>query len=261
MTLIESKNSIKVNRVRCFNKDALVPSATSEKWQFIKVICSQPFNKHVQYGISFIKLHVDSNPNKKLLSCEPKKQIITTVTNSSESVNNSHLGKFRLRAESPESDSENSTSLFKRWKASEMNTDSRSSPIERKNVKMKYPVNDEKLGICLDRNRKELGFGSKEANGDEILSIRRQGLLEAIEIERQQLQNKTGKSKVHSDSRRTIIKSSKTKKNPEYSGDKTIEKVENKCEIVKKQNEKTIIFRPFNEILKGNVLVISGIQV
>uniref|UniRef100_A0A0K8U2M4 DNA repair protein XRCC1 n=1 Tax=Bactrocera latifrons TaxID=174628 RepID=A0A0K8U2M4_BACLA len=261
MTLIESKNSTNVNRVRCFGRDALVPTATSEKWQFIKVICSQPFNKHVQYGISFIKLRVDSEPNKKITSLEHKKSITTNdLANVSEPLNTSQLGKFRMREESPESESESSSSLFKRWKASEMNNDSKSSPIEKKSVKTKEPVN-KNLAICLDRNRKELGFGSEETSGGEILSVKKQRLLETIEIERHKLQAKTEKSKVCSDSKKPIKPSSMENKSHENIEDKAIKRLDNKSyDIVLKQSEKRLIFRPFNELLKGTVLVISGIQ-
>lgn len=262
MTLIESKNSTNVNRVRCFNKEALVPTAASEKWQFIKVICSQPFNKHVQYGISFIKLHVDSELNKKTIPCEHKKPITTNnVTNFSESPNNSQLGKFKLREVSPESDSESSRSLFKRWKVSEMNTNSRRSPIRNKTVKTNEPVNNEKLAIFLDRNRKELGFGSEETRDGEILPMKKQRLLKTIEIEHQQLQAKTEKSKVCRDSKKAVINSSNANKRHEYFGDKATKKIDKSYDIVQKQREKPIIFRPFHELLKGTVLVISGIQV
>uniref|UniRef100_A0A0A1WMY6 DNA repair protein XRCC1 n=1 Tax=Zeugodacus cucurbitae TaxID=28588 RepID=A0A0A1WMY6_ZEUCU len=263
MTLIESKNSTNVNRVRCFNKDALVPTATAEKWQFIKVICSQPFNKHVQYGLSFIKIHVDDNQNKKMASDKPNIQFNTNnVAITTEQLNTSQLGKFRLREESPESESENSTSLFKRWKSTEMNADLRKSPIERKNVKRtEEPANNKEGPFCLDRNRKELGFGSEDTSGDEKISMKRQRLLKAIEIEHQKQQNKTEISKVPTDNNKNITSSEKAKKKHENYEEKAMKKHKNISDgVVKTHNDKPKIFRPFNELLKGTVLVISGIQ-
>lgn len=108
MTPTESKNSTNPNRVICFNSDVLVPGVSAEKWSLVKVTCTQPFNKHIQYGLSFVKLRVTSdssiNQNK---SNEPFK----VFTQSPPKL------QLKLREESPDSgdDLESSTGLFKRW--------------------------------------------------------------------------------------------------------------------------------------------------
>ena len=57
MNPVESRNGQNMNRVRLFTQDNLSAAATNEKWDRVKVVCTQPFNKAVQYGLSFIKLH------------------------------------------------------------------------------------------------------------------------------------------------------------------------------------------------------------
>ncbi|RDD36363.1 DNA repair protein XRCC1 [Trichoplax sp. H2] len=52
----ESKNGINLNRVRMFDSNKLSKSVLDESWDRIKVICTQPYNKNVTYGLSFIKL-------------------------------------------------------------------------------------------------------------------------------------------------------------------------------------------------------------
>lgn len=105
MSPIESRNSDPVNRVRCFSKSALVEEIVESKckWDLVKVNCTQPFNKHVQYGLSFIKLHSsDANDSSETATSIPRKM----------------FGNFKIREESPDSESESSQSLFARWKAS-----------------------------------------------------------------------------------------------------------------------------------------------
>ncbi|XP_004520178.1 DNA repair protein XRCC1 isoform X2 [Ceratitis capitata] len=272
MTLIESKNSTNINRVRCFSPDALISTTLSKKWQFIKIICSQPFNKHVQYGISFIKIHVDSNVDIKKIP-QVSEKLHSKVENPS-SLNISQLGKFKLREESPDSDSESSASLFKRWKASEMNSETHSlkntteilqKPIETEKLTLKTVQklsNNYDLMLSTDRNRRELAFGNEENNDDERIYKKRQRLSEAIELEREQLR-KRNESSTSKDNKKELKRAGKIDENKKLTNyDKAkndptkqkINKEEKKCDIRGK------IFRPFDELLKGTVLVISGIQ-
>ncbi|XP_037038333.1 DNA repair protein XRCC1 [Bradysia coprophila] len=119
MTPVESRNSETINRVRCFNKSALVEDVVESKckWDLVKVVCTQPFNKRVKYGLSFIKLH---------------------STDAKESVNNMELtsvpqklfGNFKIREDSPDSDGEPSQSLFARWKGARNSGDGKGmSPV------------------------------------------------------------------------------------------------------------------------------------
>lgn len=82
MTPVESRQSQNVNKVRMFSKDELSKPECDEKWDRIKVVCTQPFNKHVQYGLNFIKLH--SNDQKAQVPIQ------------------TNIGKFSLRPESPD---------------------------------------------------------------------------------------------------------------------------------------------------------------
>ncbi len=45
MTPSESHSLTNCNRVRIFNKEKLSPNSVNEKWDLIKVVCTQPFNK------------------------------------------------------------------------------------------------------------------------------------------------------------------------------------------------------------------------
>uniref|UniRef100_A0A069DW05 Putative dna repair protein n=1 Tax=Panstrongylus megistus TaxID=65343 RepID=A0A069DW05_9HEMI len=76
MTLQEAKYGTNINGVSFFKKESLCKPECDEKWDRIKIVCTQPFNKHAQYGLSFIVLHGET----------------TLDTNSSQ------LGNFQMKA-------------------------------------------------------------------------------------------------------------------------------------------------------------------
>ncbi|KAK3881758.1 hypothetical protein Pcinc_013840 [Petrolisthes cinctipes] len=58
MTPIESRNGTDLHRVRMFGPDKLNKTVAEQKWDRVKVICTQPFNRNTQYGLSFITIRV-----------------------------------------------------------------------------------------------------------------------------------------------------------------------------------------------------------
>ncbi|KAG8229896.1 hypothetical protein J437_LFUL009760, partial [Ladona fulva] len=94
MSPMEARNVVNPNRVRMFSSDKLDSSSVKEKWDRVKVVCTQPFNKHIQYGLSFLNLN---SPPEKV---EPKAPIM--------------FGKFSLRDE--EKDDIKAGSLFDGYK-------------------------------------------------------------------------------------------------------------------------------------------------
>ena len=64
MTLKEAKEGTNINGVRFFKSENLLKPTANEKWDRVKIVCTQPFNKHVQYGLSFIVFHSTSESVK-----------------------------------------------------------------------------------------------------------------------------------------------------------------------------------------------------
>lgn len=62
MTLREAKDGTNVNSVRFFKKADFTKPTCDEKWDRVKIVCTQPFNKHVQYGLAFVTLHAPGDP-------------------------------------------------------------------------------------------------------------------------------------------------------------------------------------------------------
>ncbi|XP_060076028.1 DNA repair protein XRCC1-like [Ylistrum balloti] len=65
MSPMDSRNNTNRNSVRMFGKEKLSKTAVSEKWDRVKIVCTQPFNKTSSYGLSFIKFHSPPAPGDK----------------------------------------------------------------------------------------------------------------------------------------------------------------------------------------------------
>lgn len=91
LTPIESRNENNLSRVRMFSAEKLNLDIAKDKWDLVKVVCTQPFNKSIKYGLSFISIHsvTEDKPIKK---------------------DDLKLGAFRLKAED---ENEDFGSLFK----------------------------------------------------------------------------------------------------------------------------------------------------
>lgn len=57
MSPIESRNETNLQRVRMFRLQDLNKVTLTEKWDRIRVVCTQPFNKQLKYGLSFVTVH------------------------------------------------------------------------------------------------------------------------------------------------------------------------------------------------------------
>ncbi|KAM4601023.1 DNA repair protein XRCC1 [Polymixia lowei] len=86
MSPTESRNGTNTNRVRFFGPGQLQKSAAQEKWDRVKIVCSQPYSKNIAYGVAFVKFH--SPPDKS----DPPATTSPKLTK---------LGQFRVKDESP----------------------------------------------------------------------------------------------------------------------------------------------------------------
>ncbi len=67
MSPLESRNGQCQNRVRMFGKGQLSQEVAREKWDRVKVVCTQPFNKRVKYGLSFLALSAEEDRGKAVV--------------------------------------------------------------------------------------------------------------------------------------------------------------------------------------------------
>uniref|UniRef100_A0A3Q2P428 DNA repair protein XRCC1 n=1 Tax=Fundulus heteroclitus TaxID=8078 RepID=A0A3Q2P428_FUNHE len=87
MSPTESRNGTNTNRVRFFGPNQLQKSTSQEKWDRVKIVCTQPYSKNIAYGLTFVKFHSPPDKNDPPTS-SPKL---------------TKLGQFRVKDESPSS--------------------------------------------------------------------------------------------------------------------------------------------------------------
>lgn len=85
MSPTESRNGTNMNRVRFFGPNQLQKSPAQEKWDRVKIVCSQPYSKNIAYGLAFVKFHSPPDKNDPP-AASPKL---------------TKLGQFRVKEESP----------------------------------------------------------------------------------------------------------------------------------------------------------------
>lgn len=85
MSPMESKAVTNTNRVRFFGPNQLQKATAQEKWDRVKIVCSQPYNKSIAYGLAFVKFHSPPDTNDPATRTPPKL---------------TKLGQFRVKDES-----------------------------------------------------------------------------------------------------------------------------------------------------------------
>lgn len=86
MSPTESRNGTNTNRVRFFGSNQLQKTTAQEKWDRVKIVCTQPYNKNIAYGVAFVKFHSPPDKNDPPAAASPKL---------------TKLGQFKVKEESP----------------------------------------------------------------------------------------------------------------------------------------------------------------
>ncbi|XP_060530345.1 DNA repair protein XRCC1 [Cylas formicarius] len=253
MTPLESRQSQNINKVRMFKTEDFSDPERNEKWDRVKIVCTQPFNRHVQYGLSFVRFYASTEKDEMKPAC---------LT----------IGKFVVRPESP--DNITAGSLFARRKELQEETlkgaaaireatllAHMGSPVNKKlkhNLPTTPKLRPDHLGEKKSpkaRNRDELLYTKEEdEKNDKIDAIiekkmKEKGETMQKEKEKKQMSgNKKNVDKKESNKNSSDAETSKRRLQPRDDHPKS------------KKMKKTRQTKPFAKLLDGVVLVISGIQ-
>lgn len=63
MSPLDSREGKNMNTVKSFSNNLLSKPIAEQKWDLVKIQACQPFNRHVQYGLTFVKFVVAPDPN------------------------------------------------------------------------------------------------------------------------------------------------------------------------------------------------------
>nr|XP_033819338.1 DNA repair protein XRCC1 isoform X2 [Geotrypetes seraphini] len=103
MSPVESKNNSNSNRVRMFGPEKLVKGTAEKKWDRVKIVCTQPYNKNLSYGLSFIRFHSPPDPGES-----------QSAASSASTPRVTKLGQFVVKEESTSSGMKPGSLFFSR---------------------------------------------------------------------------------------------------------------------------------------------------
>lgn len=236
MSPLEARQNTNINKVRMFSHGDLSEPERDQKWDRIKIVCTQPFNRHVQYGLSFVALYT------------PGESINTNSPGASHTI-----GKFTLRPDSPNNLSIGS---FFNKRTEQQKTPSVAAAIRKAASSPTTPVAKAKIKLGNNTPSKKHDsniFNIKERNRPDLLYQKEEeephkkidDIIEKVKKTKNENSTKPQTSKRESlDENVSSVKRRKTN-------------VKNE-EVVNKAKE--MARKPFNELLQGVTIVISGIQ-
>ncbi|KAK2707117.1 hypothetical protein QYM36_014965 [Artemia franciscana] len=269
MTPIDSRNSMNGNRVRMFGPDKLSLEARKEKWDVIKFVCSQPFNSHLKYGLTFIAIHEQDK-----------------ITDSTSTLNEkpSFGSLFKLKTE--ESSELNVGNIFRKFKSS----NEPAKPVIEKvsladsalkesqklieNIKKAPDLSPSKVKIAKERKTNQISIVKKQGEKRKLdshldLPARNKMIwdadseikssdLKAENDDKWQDRNLKAAQAMNSSSGASPTTSSVESVSKSVPSSVTVNGQSQQSCTYQAKNKKPIIRRPFNKLMKDVVFVMSG---
>jgi len=168
MSPADARVTTNSTRVRMFSKDKLSKDVAEDKWDLVKFVCTQPFNSHVRYGLSFVTV---TGPS---LHPPPPATPSTPATT---------MGAFKLKEDSSSSSPLSVGSYFAKRKmdasdlspAAALRSDATLASLALKQEDRKRDNEDRKGGVKRDEERKggvkRDNDGKKKGVSDEPLTF------------------------------------------------------------------------------------------
>lgn len=215
MTPVESRNSSLTNRVRMFTASNFSSETKDKKWDQVKVVCTQPFNTHVTYGLAFIKISGKEDE-------EYPKNTLQTVKKNEDFV----IGRFKFREDSPKESALERGSLFARRKELNIEDKDKSSltpavAIRNASTSNTYTSKSNKLANSsktkinhsqetaeipkLNRNRDSLLYDDEDDRPNERLDKLLEKDKKAKELEKEHQSKQAQKIKLNKESHKTKL--------------------------------------------------------
>lgn len=239
MSVNEARVGENAARVRMFGADKLATEVAKEKWDLVKVIATQPFNKHIKYGVSFMAL---AGPT----IVEPKPEKVTK------------LGAFQLKAEDEDDTNIAVGSFFNRKKDSSVSS---TKPSVAAAIRSEKTLAEMTLDTCKKENKKRK-FEITSAAREELKKRKvdrsfpsRQSLPGEYEDDKDEPSSKPSSSNVKTPGKK---KETPTKQENKIKNKVLTPMVQKKESTPKKEAKRT--YGKFNEFMKGVNFTISGFQ-
>lgn len=232
----ESKTNKNPNAVRFFNKTDFEEKAANKQWDRVKVVCSQPFNKLVPFGLCFIKVLGEKEPGS-----EGKKPLPIPTLKDDDTIK---IGSFFKRKKDSQETSKQELSVSEQIREAE----------KPESLRQHTPICTRKLTAKMsekhsDKGKKRTKRKDKDEDDEDDQSDNRKNADLGLEDENSTPKKPKLDRKKEKESEDTKGKGSERKK------------TEPKKEKKKKEaSEKNKPKKPFNKLMDDVVFVISGFK-
>lgn len=286
MTEKDVRNGLNPNRIRSFENSSFVQSVVSQKWDLLKITCTQPLSSRKQFGIAFITIYSSDKDDN-----EEKAQPMFSNTSLKEvkkeekyhlkkpSPTAAKIGKFAFRNSSSDDDDEDA-SPFKQWKMKKdakasgttplanIKSEPKTATLTRKRIHSSSDSSGDdrksKLKVKQDRNRmKGLMYDSDDDAPNERLQKKLD--LDRTLKEKEKERKKTLKNPVKSSPNMkyaSLFDLSKTKDVSPPSENKASTSFSPQIlpTSTSSKPKKERLYKPFGKLLDGVTFVMSGYQ-
>ncbi|KAF8792577.1 DNA repair protein XRCC1 like protein [Argiope bruennichi] len=238
MSPLESRNETHTNRVRMFGPDKLSQNLKDEKWDCVQVVCTQPFNKNIQYGLSFIKFHSPPEKNEdKAAENETKNATVK-------------FGAFRIKYEDEDEDNSPPISSWQERKNRKLDSSithndealSYAAAILNPNYSMRTPQQNNTQKRKLDSTKDSEPPAKKESTANGVNKEK----LSSKDVEASKKDSAVPSIK------NTVVAKNNNQRTLNLSTN------ENKPSTSNNKQGKVLKRKPFNKIMENVVFVISG---
>ncbi|XP_052003096.1 DNA repair protein XRCC1 isoform X2 [Xyrauchen texanus] len=243
MSPTESRNGTNTNRVRFFSQNQLVKAAAQDKWDCVKIVCTQPYSKTIAYGVTFIKFHSPPDSSDVPVSTPPKL---------------TKLGQFRVKDESPSSGSgvQPGSLFFNRDSSAKTSTGLKVSP---QNDRLSYAA--AALKSDGSSTQSPSSSSSQQAPVKRKFEFSKDRLDAAGPPPKKSSSAEPNSATPKTKARTSTTPTSSTNVSPaQKSAEKKRETPKSKPEAKPKAKPKSTEPVPVNRIMEGVVFVLSGFQ-
>lgn len=283
MTPQESRESNNPNRVRCFSANALVEDTAKQPWDLVKFVCTQPFNKHVKFGLAFVTLHT---PTPELKDSEEEIPLSSESVKKSPEKTTMKFGRFKLKSESEDEDDSTTpgrsgTSVFQKWKENRLSASKEKSDMKSKIQSMKENEKKRKRIQYVNSSDSEEDIKARKPSRnrtsllyDEEDDLPNEAMEKKLKIAKEMEEKAKATTSKKVSRTPSPVRPRKRSRSPQKATSRRVSRSPSPQSASKKirhdspkpkakspeKRARKVGYRPFNRLFDGVVFVISGIQ-
>lgn len=289
MTEKEVRNDLNPHRIRFFEKSSMLESVANQRFDLIRIKCTQPYTNRWKYGISFITIYTSdevaeskverpvivrssvSTPKSSTKEIKPEPKLLSSSSSSLlKKSPKKMIGKFAFRDSSPSDDENHDTSPYLQWKKKKMEAKNTEKDTRKRIRSLSDSSGDDKNSKHKTKQNRNRTKGLMYDSDDDAPNER---LQKKIDKDRKEKDKNVISSSLKTKSMLEKLDKSPTSKfasfltsdvpsksTSSYINKKTLPLTKALESTSKPPTKKSSQYKPFNKLLEDVTFVMSGYQ-